>query len=66
MQNTDDNIDLDALFDMLNIVESRPEAPSDASAKSAIPQADQAAHDVQDLSSLGADFFAFDLPTDQS
>jgi hypothetical protein len=65
MQNTDDNIDLDALFDMLNIVQGQTDASSVTTNK-APAQSDQGLHEVQDLSPLGADFFIIDLPADQS
>ena len=65
MQNPNDNIDLDALFDMLNIVQGhsdvRPDAASVISA-----QSDQGAYEIQDLSPIGADFFIMDPSSDQS
>jgi hypothetical protein len=65
MQNQNDNIDLDALFDMLNIVQGRPDVSPDA-ASVISAQADQAAYEIQDLSPIGADFFIMDLSSDQS
>ena len=65
MQNTDDNIDLDALFDMLDIVQGQTDASSLTTDK-APAQSGQSLHEVQDLSPLGADFFIIELPTDQS
>ncbi len=65
MQNPDDNIDLDALFDMLNIVQSQSDVRSSAaSVMSAQP--DQGVYEMQDLSPIGADFIIIDLPSDQS
>ncbi len=67
MQNIDENIDLDALFDQLSI----GGAPSSSRAADAT-KADIAPHlcgitaEVQELSSLGEDLFLFDTPPDQS
>ena len=63
MQNTDENIDLDALFDMLNIV---PDPASEVSSTPVASQPDPDVHELQDLSPLGTDFFIIDLPSDQS
>ncbi len=65
MQNSDDNIDLDALFDMLNILRGQP-ASGPGVADSVSAQSDQAIFTINDLSPIGSDLFMIDLPSDQS
>ena len=65
MQNINDNIDLDALFDMLNIGSGTAAKPSEAE-KAFISHLDPTTHEVPDLSPLGMDYFIIDLPIDQS
>ncbi len=66
MHNTNDNIDLDALFDMLNIVD-RPAGKAAAdTGKTFSSQLDPNIHTVPDLSPFGTDYFITDLPVDQS
>lgn len=67
MQNIfNDNVDLDALFDLLNLVgRSAAEAP-DSAGSTPVSQLDTNSYQAPDLSPLEADFFIFDLPSDQS
>ncbi len=66
MQNINDNIDLDALFDMLNIAD-RPDGKASAVADMKfVSQLDPNPHAVPDLSPLGDDYLIVDLPIDQS
>jgi len=65
MQNINDNIDLDALFDMLNIGSGPATKASDAPEKAFISHLDPTTHEVPDLSPLGTDYI-IDLPVDQS
>jgi len=66
MQNINDNIDLDALFDMLNIAD-RPDSTASATAeKKFVSQLDPNPHIVPDLSPLEDDYPIVDLPIDQS
>ncbi len=66
MQNINDNIDLDALFDMLNIADGPDDRASAAAEKKFVSQLDPNSHAVPDLSPLGDDYLIVDLPTDQS
>lgn len=66
MQNTDDNIDLDALFDMLNIVQGQSGGALPGTTSKASALYEQGLDVVQDLPPLGSDFFIIDLPSDQS
>ncbi len=66
MHNTNDNIDLDALFDMLNIVDTSAGKAAADVGKTFSSQLDPNIHAVPDLSPLGTDYFTIDLPVDQS
>jgi hypothetical protein len=66
MQYIDENIDLDALFDVLNIGESKPAKPEGAAKAAASSQPEVKTADIQQLLSLDGDLFLFDSPTDQS
>ena len=66
MQSFDDNIDLDALFDMLNIGNEPAGKTADAAGKAFVSHLDPTTHQVQDLSPFEADHFIVDLPIDQS
>jgi hypothetical protein len=63
MQNIDENIDLDALFDSLSIGGSTTNKASDVAMVSH-PGAITA--EIQELSALDCDLFLFDSPPDQS
>ncbi len=66
MQNVNDNIDLDALFDMLNIVDGPAGKKPDAADKAFSSQLHPTTNEVPDSSPLGVDYFTVDLPVDQS
>jgi hypothetical protein len=66
MQNFDDNIDLDALFDSLNIAAAPSDTASNAAMTLPASKPDVKEVEIQDISSLEGDLFLFDTPSDQS
>ncbi len=68
MLNFDDKIDLDALFDSLNIGEAHPvNETADSSQIGATSNSGVDAIEIHELSALdAAGLFQFDMPTDQS
>ncbi len=68
MQNIDENIDLDALFDMLNISEAPVGKDSVLPDKATLSMQNVHTHQVEELSlsPLDHDLFTIDLPIDQS
>jgi hypothetical protein len=66
MQNTDDNIDLDALFDMLNIAGTESGKDAVPEVQPGLPGSNISDHQVPELSPLDDDIFTIDLPIDQS
>lgn len=66
MQDVNDNIDLDALFDMLNLGGISPGATCDVTLTTGISYSGVETVEVLDLSPLDVDFVLFDAPTDQS
>lgn len=63
MLDFEETIDLDALFDTLNLVVAQSGAPQ---AASVTPSSSIETPEVQELSTLGVDLFLFDSPADQS
>ncbi len=66
MQNIDENIDLDALFDMLNISDVPVGKESVLPDNSTLSMLNVHTHEVAELSPLDQDLFTIDTPTDQS
>lgn len=65
MQNIDENIDLDALFDSLSTGEAPPSKAANIT-KLASASDLWATTETQELSSIDGDLFLFDTPPDQS
>jgi len=63
MQTPDNNIDLDALFDTLNIGEGQSGKALNAAA---ISWPTVKMEEIHELSTLDSDLFLFDTPADQS
>ncbi len=63
MQNIDENIDLDALFDSLSIVGSITSKAADVTI---VSHPGTITADIQELSALDGDLYLFDSPPDQS
>jgi len=66
MQNIDENIDLDALFDMLNISDAPVGKESVLTDNATLSMQNVHTHEVAELSPLDHDLFTIDLPIDQS
>lgn len=65
MHNLDENIDLDALFDTLNISQNQSYGRLGAASAVSV-QPDLGAYEMQHISPIEADFIIVDLPSDQS
>jgi len=66
MQNIDESIDLDALFDMLNISDAPVGKESVLPEKTTLSMQNVHTHEVAELSPLDQDMFTIDLLIDQS
>jgi hypothetical protein len=66
MQDMDEKIDLDALFDSLNIGEALPGGATEVSKDATVSLSKVKAAEIQELSSMDSDIFLFDIPADQS
>jgi hypothetical protein len=61
-----ENIDLDALFDSLNVAGTGAVAGSDPSKKSVLPNSEVENLEFQQMCATDLDLFLFDNPTDHS
>ena len=66
MLDFEENIDLDALFDSLNVDSTRAGVVADQSNKAILPDSGAENPEFQQLNHIEVDMFLFDNPTDQS